>query len=360
MFNKAKRKNFTFLIVLSGIMSFSVNDGLAAPQIDSWSGTVSNGNSITIQGSGFGTKSTAAPLLWENFENGTPGTLLSISNKWTTQIECTKKSSQTGIFSTDKSNSGIKSAKQILFYDAPCWSRTKLGILGNQTKLFVSYNFYVVSGGTGDHTKMGRIGCNNDVHCWPDMGYTAFGPSYYYAFGSQLGEKVLWANTPDESDKWVRDDMWSIQGTSGQANGTNGVWRNGLQKYFSTAVNNNNLNQPYNQFFMPYYNQSGDRTVYIDDVYIDNTLSRVEICPGSTWGNRGKCEFQIPTAWGSDGKSIVITVNQGAFATGSTTRFLYVVDSTGVANSNGKEIIFDGTTASAKPTSPYLEVISYY
>src|SRR5574343_493704 len=46
---------------------------LAAPSISGVSGTVSSGQSVTIAGSGFGSKSSAAPMKWDTFESGTVG-----------------------------------------------------------------------------------------------------------------------------------------------------------------------------------------------------------------------------------------------------------------------------------------------
>jgi hypothetical protein len=86
-----------------------------------------------------------------------------------------------------------------------------------------------------------------------------------------------------------------------------------------------------------------------DDIYVDDTRSRVEICTGSTWAAKGACEVQIPhTSWGDT--TLQITVNQGAFAD-SSTAYLYVVDADGVANTNGEEITFGvGESDTTAPT----------
>ena len=52
------------------------------PSISGVSGTVFNGSSITISGSAFGTVPQAAPLVWDNFENGTNGVALKGVNGW--------------------------------------------------------------------------------------------------------------------------------------------------------------------------------------------------------------------------------------------------------------------------------------
>lgn len=55
---------------------------LAAPSISGTSGTPANGSSFTIAGTGFGSKTNAAPWLWENFESGTHGNPVAGNNGW--------------------------------------------------------------------------------------------------------------------------------------------------------------------------------------------------------------------------------------------------------------------------------------
>lgn len=71
--------------------------------------------------------------------------------------------------------------------------------------------------------------------------------------------------------------------------------------------------------------------VYIDDVYVDSTPARVEVCKESTWATRKHCEIQPATAWGTS--SITIVANAGTLDAG--TNYLYVVDSANTANTNG-------------------------
>lgn len=87
-----------------------------------------------------------------------------------------------------------------------------------------------------------------------------------------------------------------------------------------------------------------------DDVYLDYTPARVEICTGSTWATRGVCNTQIPTSWGTS--SVAFKVNQGTFADGST-KYLYVVDSNNAANSTGYSVTFGASSSTPHvPTAP--------
>lgn len=321
----------------------------AAPVISKINGHVSHGASITISGSGFGIKSPAAPLLWETFEEGTAGQLLSTDSDWETQIEGTARYNggiPSQIFSNDLGyGQGNQSAKQVLVSNKSCWARTRLGVLGDQSQLFVSYHFYEPSGGSGDHVKMGRIGSQDNVHSWPDAGYTAYLTSdtsngYYYVFADSTTEHVLARSIPNITDSWTREDMWVKLSTDGSADGEVGVWRNCSTTYFSRAVNTKNSASnytAYNQWFMPYYSEGGTRTFYIDDVYIDNTLSRVEIGNSPTWSNCTHREIQIPATWANS--IISVTVNRGSYRE-SDDAWLYVIDSAGNANVNGFKIRF--------------------
>lgn len=86
-----------------------------------------------------------------------------------------------------------------------------------------------------------------------------------------------------------------------------------------------------------------------DDIYVDYTRARVELCSGSAWGSRGKCEIQIPTAWSSSGTSVSVAVNPGSF-NANQQAYLYIVDSTGAANANGYPVTIGGT--STGPDAP--------
>ncbi|MEI6704877.1 MAG: hypothetical protein WCL71_15295, partial [Deltaproteobacteria bacterium] len=75
-----------------------------------------------------------------------------------------------------------------------------------------------------------------------------------------------------------------------------------------------------------------DFDIYYDDIYIDNTQSRVMICDASSWSTRTQCEVQIPVTWADN--SITFTLNTGRFTLGQVV-YIYVIDSNGVANTAG-------------------------
>ena len=69
-------------------------------------------------------------------------------------------------------------------------------------------------------------------------------------------------------------------------------------------------------------------TFWLDDVYVDSTQARVEVCESSSWNSRGHCEVQIPTTWSSG--AITVTANHGSFTPEQfSTAYVYVVNSSG-------------------------------
>ncbi|MEF3692159.1 MAG: hypothetical protein V3574_03865 [Candidatus Moraniibacteriota bacterium] len=87
-----------------------------------------------------------------------------------------------------------------------------------------------------------------------------------------------------------------------------------------------------------------------DDIFIDFTQARVEICDGSTWANRGVCEIQLPKSWSNS--SLSFLMNQGAMSNLSN-KYLYVVDSFGSVNTAGHSVIIgSGSGDTIPPVAP--------
>ncbi len=92
--------------------------------------------------------------------------------------------------------------------------------------------------------------------------------------------------------------------------------------------------------------------MFFDDLYIDNSLARVELCDASSWSARTHCEIQKPTAW-SDSQ-IGITLNQGEFSNDDNA-YLYIMDENGNVNEDGYVISFIDNIAPSAPTGLGVE-----
>ena len=77
-------------LLAAGIVACSATSAVvyAAPSISNAGGTMSAGTAVTITGTGFGSKPTAQPVLWDNFEGGTVGKTIkevpAVIGKWDT------------------------------------------------------------------------------------------------------------------------------------------------------------------------------------------------------------------------------------------------------------------------------------
>ena len=76
-------------------------------------------------------------------------------------------------------------------------------------------------------------------------------------------------------------------------------------------------------------------TTWIDDVYVDNSFSRVMLCKKNTFADSGGCEMQLATSWSAG--EITATVNQGSFVNGDDA-YIYVVNADGEVNSIGHRV----------------------
>jgi hypothetical protein len=85
---------------------------------------------------------------------------------------------------------------------------------------------------------------------------------------------------------------------------------------------------------MTYNTDPGDYyKMYVDDVYVDNTRKRVELCSGGpVWANRGECSPQPAVTWSDS--TISISANTAGFISGSSAYF-YVVGTDGDAIGSG-------------------------
>jgi len=308
----------------------------AAPSISSTSGTFTHGNSVTIGGSGFGSKSTAAPVKYDDFDDGEVGSDLS---GWSLV------KSSGGVYpkySDTRSHNGDQSGLASFENQYNCSA-----YLGNLdlTTVYASYWVYweKVSGDDTRNMKLARFTAayGNYKDGNPKMGYTGLnGSSGTWYLNNGDGYDMNWGNYV-VGGTWHRIEMYFVASSSpGQADGTWAFWKNCSQivdeKDYVTIATTADRNFVRN-FILPFYcahDPGGPHRVYYDDVYLDSTQARVEIGNASTWSGCSHKEIQVPTAWSSS--SITVDVNKGSMSDG--TAYLYVVDSSGGVNSSGYQI----------------------
>jgi hypothetical protein len=375
-------RSWTLLSTLS-ISLLSVS-AYGAPTITSLNNTnPSHGQSINIAGTGFGGKSNAAPLVWDDCS----ATLITSkwSGGWPSGGDSTRvikyqtpirgvalphshiTKYMTGGFSSTDYNTGYNVGVWRTFTNMSypvtiyaswyrqmdpqwntSWSSTCDGSDNN-------FKIFDVSNGSSPFTMNGASDGNwymdySQSSCGGNTRINWTNPSWEMnddGWGVLSSEQYFGASGYNPIGKWIKTEV-EIKLTD-QSNGYAKAWDNGVQtvNYTGKTIGWSGTTKSIGP--MSYARLKDTNSwLYFADLYLDTTAQRALICTGSTWSTRGVCEVQIPTAWGDT--SATVNVNQGAFANGSNA-YLYVVDGTGAA-SNGQKVTFgtSGGTSIPAPT----------
>lgn len=327
-------------IIISIVFTHGI--ALSAPSITSPPSSIANGSSITIVGSSFGVKSPAAPILFETFDSGANGQVIGGWHGWIAYNE-----TEGGYLSNSSPYSGTLSAYNRITGPSATnpisWEVSEFNTSNfffNPTdEIYYSYVAKIVS--TGDAAgvdKWGRINCAPNTYNGPgdtniQNGYVSFNTGTSTEPGDDDYGQSPWLTTTRFAN-WTRHEMYKKLSTPGVANGMvqfrvgpdTRTWSNKITRAGGYSFQNTNI-----ILGLMYANASnnGDHRMYVDDVYVDNTRARVELCTGSTWSNRGSCNPQPPTDWSTT--SITIIANTSSFTNGQTV-YIYVVDANGDAS----------------------------
>jgi len=311
----------------------------AAPSISSVSGTVSHGGSITISGSAFGSKSTAAPAFWDTIDNQSAYSGLSDGDDIPTSSGYPWGENSTYgdkvEYCTSRTMRGQETAHYHWYGKGYLgWPRAVDSVKGNQ--FYVNYwwrptqapddpdgakflRIWDDSGGNGTRISF----CHGSIY-WttPTSGLTT---SYGHWGGSvnQWNNMEVWVDADSHVIKvWVNGDQ--IHNMSGFYKENNGI---------GFSLPRVGMDPRYGQYYTSMHNDMAD-------IYIDVSQAKVYIGNSTAYSSCTHRELQIPSAWSSS--SITATVNQGSFSSG--TAYLYVVDSSGSYNSSGYQISLSGGT----------------
>lgn len=339
------------MIIIAIIALLLPGSLLAAPSISSVSGTVANGQSITITGSGFGSKATAKPLLWADFESGTTApTDLGTTTSWAAIQHM-----------HDYSTNCHGGTHCIRGNGADDWGSTAVNVevsLGSPTnsgKYYVSvWRKVSYTSANTPNIKFFRIWAAG--YTVPDMfvsWLTAQGGIFSYVEAcSTDSTHRQWLDWPYPGNTWRHEEyIWQNNSGTDAHDGSFTYYVDSADVSASPNTWDSNcagsIGQPSYLSLENYeseHNVPADAEALFDSVYVDTTWQRVMICAGSTWTARGHCEVQVPSAWATG--EITATVNRGSFAADATA-YLYVVDATNTANTNGQAITFGSGAASA-------------
>lgn len=369
------------LSVLIIILILTGSNVFAAPAISGVTGSLNHGQTITIHGSGFGAKSPAAPLVYDNLsqdQTGQPPSTTATIGQWASvgdfdSVSDTMVRHNKGTKSAYCNINGEKFARFQGGYDSPSW--------------FVQYWFYLGANWVWTHDityslgnvkvfRMWSTGSDvanvhvnlmyaNEVlvtseyldqdHNWSPVvpGYDWVANIYGRTPGYVCPGTLGWSSFPTEwsTGVWHNIRFEFRDSTINVSDGVIRMWFDGkLVLDHSDFLTRNSSNTAYKRpntvgFYNARNANGTDSDFYMTDVYIDNTWARVEIGNASTYANCTHIEIQPPTAWSSD--SISVTLNQGSFNDGQTV-YLYVRDADG-STSDGYAVTL-GETDTTPPT----------
>jgi len=342
-------------------------DAGSGPSISSYSGTWAPGNSITISGSGFGSKSQGAPRVWDTFESGTGGQDITGHNP---VIGPAWSSLTSNGYPPQYSNTANRTNSTLCSrHDFVSDSQYNCSLEYFETTDTAYFTFWWKY-----HKEQAYY--NRNTKPWVEYGHAdGMWPAAYIGFGNpDYGDggvrssvqdqptmpsgPTLWGGTdvPTILDSWVRIEQYLEQSTPNVADGTFMTWIH--KPYIASPAISFDLNSGENAYMMrttssQWYQwtlggaffardtlpagggQVANGYLYMDDIYFDVTRARVEVGNASTWSGCTQREIQIPTAWSSS--SVTITANKGGYSSFSG-KYLYVLDSENRVNSNGYAI----------------------
>lgn len=352
--------------IVLGLTLAVVSAAQAQPAISAVSGNLSNGQNLTVTGSGFGTKAQAAPLVWEDFSDG-------VANNLTVNgtINTTNTTDLRHPFSPRNGRANFKAAGPGHYYSYNNGTAAKW-FTQYWIKLAANWHFGTTAYGDGDdglaNIKFWRLfptGSRNFTNV--DTVLHGFdGGAWKYAIEHQgFNDEHYIPGTSDFRDTFTTGTWHSVQveyGENSAVGATNGVfrvWVNGRPILNLTNVLTNDSSdgswvekRPYVIGFYDSWSPSdaavANMYAYYSDIYVDNAWSRVELGNASSYGTCTRRETQRPTAW-SNG-SITFTVTQGGFLNGQVA-YLYVVDASGRVNAAGLPVSIGGGVVTP-PSAP--------
>jgi hypothetical protein len=339
----------TFVATLSAaVASAAVWLGAAAvePVV---SRVLNNGATFEVSGGGFGSRSRQAPIKWETFDAGTSGAVLS---GWT----ITTSHGVRPVYSTLRTRKAGLSAR--FAFVAPQYNCTAYITGLTEREIFLSYWVYVerLWGDPSRNLKLARVATTLDgdaMHGTPSLGFTGFSELkeiwYTFAGGTSRSTDEEW-DSKMTYGSWHRVESWARLSTPDVADGSRRFWLDrarvtpNMDEDHVVTLSSAAVNTHYENVLLGMYvahDPGGDYAIYYDDVYVDNTRARVEVCNASRWSEGGlsgtaqHCEVQPSRLWSDD--RIVTDVNVSTFSAGELL-YLYVVDANGAVNAKGYQL----------------------
>jgi len=316
---------------------------VAAPVVTAAEGTFAAGSAVTLRGSGFGAKPTAAPLVYDSFEAGTLGAKV-LTNRATVGQWDTGAGYDVGVYASDQAWAGAKSVK---LSTAGGVYNLSLAKNGSFSTLYMDWHvrIHYQSVPSRNYKPFRLYGANDAMQLNSVILCNGSGMSVEAGGSSSF----WWDATGYSQDKWQHYQVALKESSAaGRADGIVKMYIDGVLVSTHTGVVTRSSSAHWDQIRIGHYWASdgvpdcpanAGANIWLDDVFIDTSWARVEIGNAPTYAASSRREIQIPTAW-ADG-TVGITVNPGAFSAG-TGAYLYVTDAAGNTNAAGYPVTIGG------------------
>ena len=322
--------------------------GVAVVGVD---GPLAHGSTVTLCGCGFGTKSPVAPILYDDFESGAAGEIVS-GPRWSTGSSTPGNEPRYSSAEVRAAAGQSQSAFQS-FVGAYNSSLTVSDLAGLDELYFHGWYRATPSGAPTRNTKLLLLVGTQDFGApavrffdmyYPDSpdaaGHNQFDP----CSGEYQGdpEDDAWHDASLHPNEWVRMEGFVHLGTTGQRDGH--VWLQRRGDDFvdrgpespQALLRNDGCDYDRLHIWSYHADDEGSPTpgleLYWDEVYVDSTQARVELGNAATRSSSTHFEIQIPSAWSDT--YVDIRVNRGTLPPGQQA-YVYVVDRDGNANESG-------------------------
>lgn len=304
---------------------------LAAPSIESVSGTIGSGNTVTIKGASLGNHpdyNSSSPYLcvsFENLDDGKMGDGWSGADIVSTSVNKPNSKHCTNAYGHRHS---VNSPTKKLFYCHWLRLHPNTGVMKSPSQ-FKSMN--IAYAGNTSKTYL-SIACRDDGnHKWRTN-----------TEDGQNARNPVVAKDVAPYGEWHRYSVWAVPPSAG----------NDLKFRVDTRILEDYgyaNEQTFSSIHAISY-MKGDWSKcppYTDDHFVNYTQARVELCDSPVYGlAQVHAEIQLPKAWSAS--SISIDVNQGQFKDGDRA-YLFVVDQNGHVSQGHEVTIGEGATPSIKP-----------
>ena len=355
-----------FGVVLGLIPALLFGAAFAQPSINDTGGLFNHGESVTISGSNFGFKSPAAPMRYDNFENGTEGEFLPSQGDggWYT-INHVPGTFMKPTYSRDHQR---VPGEMVVIQDYSNGRNSTIGLKGiDANKIYMSgwtyRDDYEGTAGLSDNQKMwgnfGKSGSQPQARVDTYWGSTGGGHIYTTDLDGSVSAADWSIKNPESQrfGRWFRLERYMHAGTG---NGTDNSWVSAHdmgQKVDRIGEINGTFYSEglgYDYWILGHYfsrNDGAHLKNYFGEIYLDNTLARIEIGDNSRFEDCTHREIQIPIAW--EQGSITFSANLGTFESGEQV-FLFVVDennqaSPGYSLTLGEGVPFQGPGQPGQP-----------